>query len=78
MRIAEKPLFERVITVDDVEQFSTPTNTMKQISQADAVLKHIGEGESVIDTDSNKILIKKDGKYFKQVLDGTDIKLEEV
>lgn len=73
-----KENFKRVIGVDDIEQYDKPTNAFKVISNIDAVLKNIGEGESIIDNTNNRILIKKDGKYFKQVVTNNNITLEEV
>lgn len=73
-----KNIFNRVITVDDVEQFDTRTNTMRKTTLADSILKDVAEGESIIDETNNRVLIKKDGKYFKQVISNNNITLEEV
>jgi hypothetical protein len=78
MRGTDNPLFNRVLSIDDIEQLDKPTNAMKKAISPDAMLSSIGEGEAIIDTDNNRVLTKLGGKFYKQVIDGTDIKLEEV
>lgn len=78
MRGTDKILFERVLHIDDIEQLDKPTNAIKSVTQFNAVLKDIGEGESIIDSENNRVLIKQNGKFYKQVVVDDNIILEEV
>lgn len=64
---------------DRVNFFEESPNTFKSITElSDVNVGRLTEGEPILDTANNRILIKSNGVLNKQVLDGADIKLEEV
>lgn len=70
---------ERGYRDDRTNFFEENPNVFKNIDDiSDTNIKNISNGEPIIDTINNRILIKKDGVFNKLIIDGTDIILEEV